>query len=115
MLHSDAASEGSLRVSVSSANQASMQNPQTLHTGEIPLSWSLFSNYSHKKDFIVMFYIFVAVDGLLIVALSLCTERLFIVRFLVLNGYLFCLVPVRYKLVLSAEHVCLGTVAYCLK
>ena len=79
-----------------------------------PFSQQLFSNYSHKKDFIVMFHIFIAVDGLLIVALSLCTERLFILRFLGLNCYLFCLVPVRYKLVISTQHICLGPTAYCL-
>ena len=61
-----------------------------------------------------MFHIFVAVDGLLIVALSLCTGRLFILRFLGLNCYLFCLVPVRYKLVISTEPICLGPMAYCL-
>lgn len=63
----------------------------------------------------VMFHIFVTVDGLLIVALSLYTERLFILRFLGLNCYLFCLVPVRYELVISTEHIYLGTMAYCLQ
>lgn len=58
---------------------------------------------------------FVTADGLLIVALSLCTERLFILRFLGLNCYLFCLVPVRHELVISTERICLGTVAYCLQ
>ena len=62
-----------------------------------------------------MFHIFVTVDGLLIVALSLYTERLFILRFLGLNCYLFCLVPVRYELVISTEHIYLGTMAYCLQ
>lgn len=62
-----------------------------------------------------MFHIFVAVDGLLIVALSLCTERLFILRFLGLNCYLFCLVPACSKLVVSTERVCLGPTAYCLR
>lgn len=63
----------------------------------------------------VTFHIFVTVDGLLIVALSLCIERLFILRFLGLNCYLFCLVPVRHELVISTEHICLGTMAYCLQ
>lgn len=62
-----------------------------------------------------MFHIFVVVDGLLIVTLSLRTERLFILRFLGLNCYLFCLVPVRYKLVISTERICLGTMVYCLQ
>lgn len=62
-----------------------------------------------------MFCIFVAVDGLLIVALSLCTERSFILGFLDLNCYLFCLVPVCYELVISTEHICLGTMVYCLQ
>ena len=61
-----------------------------------------------------MFHIFVAVDGLLIVALNLYTERLFILRFLGLDCYLFCLVPVHYKLVISTQHICLGPTAYCL-
>lgn len=59
-------------------------------------------------------HVFVSVDGLLIVALSLCTERLFILRFLGLNCYLFCLVSACYELVVSTEHICLGTVAHCL-
>ena len=62
-----------------------------------------------------MFHIFVALDGLLIVALSWCTERSFILRFLGPNCYLFCLVPVRYKLVISTERICLGTGAHCLQ
>lgn len=98
-------SEGILNASVRSAKARLSANPTPQQ---------LFSNYSHKKDFIVMFHIFVAVDGLLIVALSLCTERLFILRFLGLNCYLFCLVPVRYKLVISTQHICLGPTAYCL-
>lgn len=61
-----------------------------------------------------MLHVFVSADGLLIVALSLCTERLFILRFLGLNCYLFCLVSACYKLVISTEHICLGTVVHCL-
>lgn len=107
--------EGILNASVRSAKARLSANPTFLCKLEkCPFPQQLFSNYSHKKDFIVMFHIFVAVDGLLIVALSLCTERLFILRFLGLNCYLFCLVPVRYKLVISTQHICLGPTAYCL-